>query len=450
MKVERAKVLNYVRIVKEEKRDLAATYKGLQRGLGIQHPERILGFVGLFFDTGNVYASGELASDMSKSPRFGAFILEILRRFSKEDYGDISENDFQDNGEVRWLGGGGRLYGRYACGKSSWHEDRVSSYICVRQHQGYMWVTYESEPDWFLFLQDEEVESLQDWSGMIREGALWSLESKTEPEKDPEDEKGNAAEDEEDKPYDWRICAVGWIADEYTDEYGMVWHGTDTFKPGTEVYVRGKNYDGKSPGIQVLGLNRFGHLELDTVAVGQLTYVRPKRIMKREVLDFMNHPGFRSGWWGRRMEACKEIRAFNSVLNNVQKKGPAFCSVDPTFSEKYSIACADRDVPDTLLALQRVLWMGAAKSKRRAMKEEWAITLMEDYPFKTEAELKYREALREKKIDERNWLRHLDEMTDREITFMLEQQPGKNGLDLNRRAHPEISDRIRAEFMRDL
>ena len=52
-------------------------------------------------------------------------------------------------------------------------------------------------------------------------------------------------------------------------------------------------------------------------------------------------------------------------------------------------------------------------------------------------------------ISQANWLQHLDEMTDEEITFFLDREPGKERLDEERRARPSISDRTRAEFMRD-
>ena len=48
-----------------------------------------------------------------------------------------------------------------------------------------------------------------------------------------------------------------------------------------------------------------------------------------------------------------------------------------------------------------------------------------------------------------NYLWHLDEMTDEEITYMLDQEPGKEQLDEERKAQPNISDRTRAEFYRD-
>jgi hypothetical protein len=48
-----------------------------------------------------------------------------------------------------------------------------------------------------------------------------------------------------------------------------------------------------------------------------------------------------------------------------------------------------------------------------------------------------------------NYLERLDEMTDEEITYMLNQEPGREKLDEERAACPEISDRTRAEYLRD-
>lgn len=48
-----------------------------------------------------------------------------------------------------------------------------------------------------------------------------------------------------------------------------------------------------------------------------------------------------------------------------------------------------------------------------------------------------------------NYLSHLDEMTDEEITAMLNREPRRDGLEEERKAQPSITDRTRAEFMRD-
>lgn len=57
--------------------------------------------------------------------------------------------------------------------------------------------------------------------------------------------------------------------------------------------------------------------------------------------------------------------------------------------------------------------------------------------------------IRAKGLTMENYLDHLDEMTDEEIAFMLNQEPGRERLDEERRADPSISDRTWAEFLRD-
>ena len=57
--------------------------------------------------------------------------------------------------------------------------------------------------------------------------------------------------------------------------------------------------------------------------------------------------------------------------------------------------------------------------------------------------------LEERGIGPDNWLRHLDEMTDREISYMLDQQPCIGRLNEERIVYPEATDRACAEFARD-
>lgn len=64
-------------------------------------------------------------------------------------------------------------------------------------------------------------------------------------------------------------------------------------------------------------------------------------------------------------------------------------------------------------------------------------------PYSVEASIKA------KNLTMDNYLDHLGEMTDEEITYMLNQEPGRKRLDEERRARPDITDRTRAEFLRD-
>lgn len=54
-----------------------------------------------------------------------------------------------------------------------------------------------------------------------------------------------------------------------------------------------------------------------------------------------------------------------------------------------------------------------------------------------------------KGLTQDNWLEHLDEMTDEEITYMLDREPDAKVIAEERKAQPSLSDRTRAEFLRD-
>ena len=159
------RVVDYVRIRKAEKRDPGQIHKGLQEGLRIEHPERIMGYAGFFFDLGDVYASGYIAGLMKNSEQFRTFVTDSLRRFDKGDYGLISRSDRDENIENRCLFGISRLFGRYGyhlpdCGRKE--GDPYDEFICIRKLEENTWVTADSEADWFLFLLDEHLKQLRD------------------------------------------------------------------------------------------------------------------------------------------------------------------------------------------------------------------------------------------------------------------------------------------------
>ena len=178
MEVYKQDVFGYVRIAKEEKRDPEKLRRMVQQGLGIEHPERIMGYTGLFFDAGDVYIS-KMVEEWIKYREFREFVLDSLKRFGKEDYGEISEGDDDINCENRWLGSGDRLYGRYGYRfrKQLSGKERCSEFICIRKYCWKTWITYESEPDWFLLLKDEDLGTLKD------------LDLSRFPEDDPEEDE---------------------------------------------------------------------------------------------------------------------------------------------------------------------------------------------------------------------------------------------------------------------
>lgn len=101
------------KIREAKKLDYEARQRELQRGYGIEHPERINGYVGLFFTLGDVYVSDWVAKWMDQSEGYRAFVFQSLDRFENDDYGDISALDHDDNIECKWLSCGWPLFGRY-------------------------------------------------------------------------------------------------------------------------------------------------------------------------------------------------------------------------------------------------------------------------------------------------------------------------------------------------
>lgn len=59
--------------------------------------------------------------------------------------------------------------------------------------------------------------------------------------------------------------------------------------------------------------------------------------------------------------------------------------------------------------------------------------------------------LKQKGITQENWLQNLDSLSDPEITALLNQNAGKwqKRLDEERVAQPSVTDRARAECLRD-
>ena len=74
------------------------------------------------------------------------------------------------------------------------------------------------------------------------------------------------------------------------------------------------------------------------------------------------------------------------------------------------------------------------------------------YPYRWRMDPRHKRigrSLVERRVNPRNWLQHLDEMSDMEISYMLEQEPGIGRLNEERMARPDVTDRQYAEGMRD-
>ena len=136
------------KIKEAEKMDRAARHQALQKGYGVEHPERIHGYAGLFFTLGDVYASDWVAKWMDQSEIFRAFVFQSLERFENDDYGDISENDHDENVEVKWLSCGWPLFGRYGQMSDRYNGEQVlNAVIKIRRLKNVTTVMEESEMD---------------------------------------------------------------------------------------------------------------------------------------------------------------------------------------------------------------------------------------------------------------------------------------------------------------
>ena len=137
------------KIREAEKIDWEERRRELQRGYGIEHPERINGYAGLYFTIGDVFASDLVANRMGWDDEFRGFVLASIQRFSEDDYGDICYSDYLENVESKWIAFGGDLFARYTHGSV---DSRNGSQIArealkVRYMKGCTYILFDSELD---------------------------------------------------------------------------------------------------------------------------------------------------------------------------------------------------------------------------------------------------------------------------------------------------------------
>ena len=121
----------------------------------IKHPERINGYSGVVFGTGDVFVSEAVGRRMGIK-EFKEFVFNSLMMFGREKYGEISSDAEELNGENRWLGNGDYVFGRYGYFFDNRYQGKkqYDEIIRIRMWKGNTWVTYDSEMDLFLLLKD--------------------------------------------------------------------------------------------------------------------------------------------------------------------------------------------------------------------------------------------------------------------------------------------------------
>ena len=90
----------------DEKPDFRKIHDITSQGYGIQSPEKIHGYAGVFlFTLLDVYLSDRLEQVIDDNPELADVLQNLLKMFKKEEYGDISRDEEELNVEQRYLGG---------------------------------------------------------------------------------------------------------------------------------------------------------------------------------------------------------------------------------------------------------------------------------------------------------------------------------------------------------
>lgn len=89
-------------------------YESVQKGYGIEHPERISGFRAAFYPcTPDIYVSDALEKILLENPSFASVLMDKHGKMMEHEFGDISEQVKDNNLESIYFNGGNNIHGRY-------------------------------------------------------------------------------------------------------------------------------------------------------------------------------------------------------------------------------------------------------------------------------------------------------------------------------------------------
>ncbi|HHV96800.1 MAG TPA: hypothetical protein GXX37_10080 [Clostridiaceae bacterium] len=90
----------------EPKTDYKKVHEVVSKGYGDQHPEKIHGYEGAFlFTLLDVYVSDRLEQLLESRPEIASTLHELLKKFKKDEYCDLSPSEVITNIEQRYFGG---------------------------------------------------------------------------------------------------------------------------------------------------------------------------------------------------------------------------------------------------------------------------------------------------------------------------------------------------------
>ena len=74
------------------------------KATGISTPSKIAGYSGAFlFDLPPIYLSPRLSEMFGEKPSISEILSDILKRFRREDYGEVSDVEAENNHDQRWV-----------------------------------------------------------------------------------------------------------------------------------------------------------------------------------------------------------------------------------------------------------------------------------------------------------------------------------------------------------
>lgn len=153
------------------------------------------------------------------------------------------------------------------------------------------------------------------------------------------------------------------------------------------------------------------------------------------------------------------MRKLKGSKEKVQEKDKA-CDYgeveNMNFIPAYAKACSEREVPIQIIVKIFCLIKDKPPEEQDAIREEWAKKIEETYPYKPgcdqESKQLRRELWKSGRIDEKNWLDKIDDLSDKEITAIIPYIHNHEcyvWVVEDRKKRPDITDRMRLQEIRD-
>lgn len=114
-----------------------------------------------------------------------------------------------------------------------------------------------------------------------------------------------------------KYCVIGNIVKEYTDENGILRHGTKCFPGGRKVFITRRLWE---DGVLVMGLNRYkSKYVYENVPLSCIENIRFSKTFKPRILEEMKFTNeFPDEWWMYKEEDRIGAMEYADTLNRVK------------------------------------------------------------------------------------------------------------------------------------